>query len=508
MNIKEAKEELIRTVRAYLLKDEDGAYRMDSVRQRPVLLMGPPGIGKTAVMEQVARECKVALVSYTITHHTRQSAIGLPFIREKKYGGTVYSVTEYTMSEIVASIHETMEQTGLKEGILFLDEINCVSETLAPTMLQFLQFKMFGSHRIPQGWVIAAAGNPPEYNKSVREFDIVTLDRVRTISVEDNYDVWKEYAYQRGIHPAIISYLDMKRENFYHVQTTVDGMEFVTARGWEDLSEIMAAYELLGQKTGESTVGQYIQDVKIAKDFANYLDFYEKYRVTYDMEAILTGDARAEAFAKQLKRAPFDERLSIIGLLMGSLGGLCRDVYQRDAFVGMLFGILKQEKEAVTEKDQMGGDTGAYVLGRAEEYRRQWEQKMKAGLLTKDEQYAWKNSVQKLEIYGKKLCQTPQKDSFSLIRREFQEETEQLRQQTQDVQERLEKAFSFMENAFGESQEMVIFLTELTTNFYTLNFIQENGCEAYFTYNQALLFEDRQKAILEEIKSIEGWEHL
>ena len=56
------------------------------------------------------------------------------------------------MSEIVASVYETMEATGKTEGILFLDEINCVSETLAPSMLQFLQYKTFGKHQIPQGW--------------------------------------------------------------------------------------------------------------------------------------------------------------------------------------------------------------------------------------------------------------------------------------------------------------------------------------------------------------------
>ena len=117
MNIKQVKKELIRTIQAYLLKNEDGEYRMDFVRQRPVLLIGPPGIGKTAVMEQVAKACGIGLVAYTITHHTRQSAIGLPFIREKEYGGARYSVTEYTMSEIVAAVYEKMEQSGLKEGI-------------------------------------------------------------------------------------------------------------------------------------------------------------------------------------------------------------------------------------------------------------------------------------------------------------------------------------------------------------------------------------------------------
>ena len=105
----------------------------------------------------------------------------IAFIQHKNYGGTEYAVTEYTMSEIIASIYEKMEQTGLKEGILFIDEINCVSETLASHHAAILQQKTFGSHRVPEGWIIAAAGNPPEYNKSVKEFDIVTLDRVKRL---------------------------------------------------------------------------------------------------------------------------------------------------------------------------------------------------------------------------------------------------------------------------------------------------------------------------------------
>ena len=176
MNIKRAKEEIQNTVRAYLSRDELGAWRIPPVRQRPLLLMGPPGIGKTQIMEQIAGEMGIGLVSYTITHHTRQSALGLPFIREETFGGRTCSITEYTMSEILASVYRTMKDTGVQEGILFLDEINCISETLAPMMLQFLQCKTFGNQRLPDGWIIAAAGNPPEYNKSVREFDVVTLD--------------------------------------------------------------------------------------------------------------------------------------------------------------------------------------------------------------------------------------------------------------------------------------------------------------------------------------------
>ena len=121
MDIKRAKQEIETTVRAYLAKDDGDNYRIPAMRQRPLLLMGPPGVGKTQIVEQAAQACGVALVAYTITHHTRQSAVGLPFIRQKDIDGKTRSVTEYTMSEIIASVYAKMEQTGLRQGILFID---------------------------------------------------------------------------------------------------------------------------------------------------------------------------------------------------------------------------------------------------------------------------------------------------------------------------------------------------------------------------------------------------
>lgn len=160
MNIGQAKETIRNTIRAYLEKDASGKYLFPVTQQRPLLLMGPPGIGKTAIVEQLAAEYGIGLVSYNMTHHTRQSAVGLPHLAEREYDGRTVTVTEYSVSEIIVSVLDCMHDTGLREGILFIDEINCVSETLAPAMLQFLQKKMFGPFRIPDGWVIVAAGIP------------------------------------------------------------------------------------------------------------------------------------------------------------------------------------------------------------------------------------------------------------------------------------------------------------------------------------------------------------
>ena len=72
MDIKRAKQEIKDSIEAHLAKDEFGDYRIPAIRQRPIFLVGPPGIGKTQIMEQIAKECRIGLVAYTITHHTRQ----------------------------------------------------------------------------------------------------------------------------------------------------------------------------------------------------------------------------------------------------------------------------------------------------------------------------------------------------------------------------------------------------------------------------------------------------
>lgn len=492
MDIKRAKQEIKDAVKAYLIKDEAGEYLIPSIRQRPILLMGPPGIGKTQIMEQIARECGIGLVSYTITHHTRQSAVGLPFIREKVYGGEKYSVTEYTMSEIIASVYEKMEQTGLQEGILFIDEINCVSETLAPAMLQFLQCKTFGNQKVPEGWTIVAAGNPPEYNKSVREFDTVTLDRIKMIHVEENYQVWREYAYQAEIHPAILSYLDLRRENFYRMETTVDGKMFVTARGWEDLSQFLYACEAIGKKADREVVHQYLQHWKIAKDFANYLELYEKYKKDYGLDRIVEGIYTKDA-VERVKCAPFDERLSVVGILIGKLNELFREAYVEDAFVSRLFGYLKQYKSCGDLEEVIGQAQGDYGKLR------------KAEQLSRLENQIWRNVTDALESY---LLLTKKEAlaadaAFERVREEFQKAATRWETALDRAMEGLEHGFDFMEEAFADSQEMVSFITELNTGFFSIWFLRENDCDRYYKYNKGLLIDECQEAILEQLDSIE-----
>ncbi len=499
MNIKQAKEEIKHTVQAYLSKDAFGEYKIPAVRQRPVLLIGPPGIGKTQIMEQIARECEIGLVAYTITHHTRQSAVGLPFIKEEQYDGKTYSVTEYTMSEIIASVYRKIEEGGRKEGILFIDEINCVSETLAPTMLQFLQCKTFGNQAVPEGWIIAAAGNPPEYNKSVRDFDMVTLDRVRCMNIEADLGVWKEYAREKRLNSAILSYLELRPKNFYRVEADVDGLQFVTARGWEDLSNLMDVYEELGIPVDEEIIHEFLRHEDVAEDVSAYFDLYKKYQDDYGIAEILEGKVKPSVYAR-IDQAAFDERLSVVNLLLDGVSNVFYQIQREREITDAWYDFLKEYRQKLKNSLQAKGIFETILA----EKTASDEQNEKQQFVSKAQSDRARSLNEKLKECAKKIVaeetiNIEETALFALAKEPFDAQCEKLQSLENQGVETLEHAFTFMERAFLDGQEMVVFVTELTITPEIAVFLSEHRIERYETYKNQLLIGTKRAEILSEI---------
>ena len=498
MDIKEASEQVKGAVRAYLSKDGRGLYRIPFRMQRPIIMMGPPGVGKTAVVRQVADELGVNFVSYSITHHTRQSALGLPFITTREYDGTARSVSEYTMSEIAAAVFEARERSGVAEGILFLDEVNCVSETLAPAMLQFLQYKTLGMHSLPEGWVIVTAGNPPEYNRSAREFDSAMLDRLMRIDVEPDLGAWREYALAHGVHPAVMTYLEARPENFYRMKTSARGPVIVTPRGWEDLSRMLQAYEAEGMEAHSSLPGRYLQDEDVALDFGAYYELFRKYEDDYKVVDILDGWADA-AIEKRASEARFDERVALVGLLLDAMLRRVRDAVELEEALRLV------RKDLLDAKPQLEGDEPAVTLrahiesvAKSNGVRDRLKNQICDGDVLKAERLRILNAVLSSVEGDASTC------GFKAAKSTFNGECKRQVELAKRAIASLDNSFMFLDVAFGEdSQEVLIYLTKLSVNPTAARLVGEYGSAEFMRHNKGLLFEERGLELLKEIKNLD-----
>lgn len=498
MDIKEASEQVKGAVRAYLSKDGRGLYRIPFRMQRPIIMMGPPGVGKTAVVRQVADELGVNFVSYSITHHTRQSALGLPFITTREYDGTARSVSEYTMSEIIAAVFEARERSRVAEGILFLDEVNCVSETLAPAMLQFLQYKTLGMHSLPEGWVIVTAGNPPEYNCSAREFDSAMLDRLMRIDVEPDLGAWREYALAHGVHPAVMTYLEARPENFYRMKTSARGPVIVTPRGWEDLSRMLQAYEAEGMEAHSSLPGRYLQDEDVALDFGAYYELFRKYEDDYKVADILDGRADA-AIGKRASEARFDERVALVGLLLDAMLRRVRDAVELEEALRLV------RKDLLDVKPQLEGDEPAVTLrahiesvAKSDGVRDRLKNQICDGDVLKAERLRILNAALSSVEGDASTC------GFKAAKSTFNGECKRQVELAKRAVASLDNSFMFLDAAFGEdSQEALIYLTKLSIDPAAARLVGEYGSAEFMRHNKGLLFEERGFELLKEIKNLD-----
>ena len=485
MNIRQAKEQIRKTCIAYLTKDEFGDYAVPVETQRPVFLVGAPGIGKTAIMGQVADELGLGLVDYSMTHHTRQSAIGLPFIDKREYGGSTFAISEYTMSEIIASVYECMKATGKSEGILFLDEVNCVSETLAPAMLRFLQSKSFGNHSVPQGWVVVTAGNPSEYNKSARSFDIATLDRMKRIDVEPDYPAWREYAVNAGVYPAVLSYLDLKPDDFYRVETAGRQRSFVTARAWMDLSNMCRLYEQHGLKIDAELVGQYVQVPSIAADFVTYLELFASYARDYHIDDVIEGKAGADTLSRA-QNSGFDERMALCGLLADALAARAADVMGGQARLS----LVRNAIVAVRESGAQDGPAAAQGLGLAADGL---EEELASNALhfrsDANARHAQHAAIDALRLLAAKSAR--EEDPYPLIAQSFNAQLQEHALAAQAACARIGHSLDFVDAAFGRSNEMIALMSELSLNRNVAGLVSAHDCPQFFECAETLAIGQR-----------------
>lgn len=308
--ISEAKKEIKNSISVYMMKDEKGNYIIPENKKNPFYIIGVPGIGKTEMAEQIAKELGIGFLSTSLTHHTRNSVLGLPVITDV-YGE---KGTEYTIPDMLAKVIKECEK-GYKEGILLIDEFASMSDALVAPMLAFLQNKCIGNHKLPEGWVLLLCSNPPEYNETAREFDAAVMDRVRLMNVIYSKEDFINYAIEINMHPIIIDYIRNNENSAYICESDNLGNRIVTTRGWENLSQCLYGYEKLNLEVTPKLIYQFIKDENVVYEFYNYYVLCKSTLKIEDITDIIQGVNWSENIEK-VYDMDFNRKMQISDVLM------------------------------------------------------------------------------------------------------------------------------------------------------------------------------------------------
>ena len=194
-------------------------------------------------------------------------------------------------------------------------------------------------------------------------------------------------------------------------------MQFATARGWEDLSEILYAYEAEGIVPDMELAVQYIQMPSIARDFTNYYALYNKYRQVYHIDDILRGSV-PKVTLSEFAAAPFDEKLAVMGLLLSRLSEAARDTRRQDALCTALYDGLSAVKARLPASP---ADTLREIITtRRAGLRRAAD----AGQDDKEQKYLRQAEINRLEEYLKAIDETQDADAqFDAVRELFADDT-------------------------------------------------------------------------------------
>ena len=259
-------------------------------------------------------------------------------------------------------------------------------------------------------------------------------------------------------------------------------------------------YEEHGLAIDERLVGQYLQDPRIAKDFAIYYDLFDKYRSDYKIDTILAGTPSADILFRA-QQAPFDERLSLLAIIFDAISAEMRDCVEREDVLAALVQVLKDLQRHI----RAGGEPLAALQQAMEQKRDDLAKGRRSYSQSQAGQKRLQQVLASLEDLRLPLqqCGVAGEAALACIKADLDRRVSDWRSRGEAVAARLDHVFSFAEQAFGEGEETLLLVTELTASTWDARFIARFGSDKYYEHNQALDFQQRQRDILRRIDSLD-----
>jgi len=239
----------------------------------PVMLWGPPGVGKSQIVAQVAENNNVPVIDIRLSQIEPSDLRGIPFRAEDK---VIWAVPEMLPDQ---------KRHG-KQGILFLDEINTAPPSVSAAAYQLILDRKLGSYEMPEGWAIFAAGNRQGDRGVTYTMPAPLANRFSHFEIDTHLDDWVAWAYSQEIDERIIAFLRFRPELLFDFDSATNPVAFPTPRSWEYAHRALQKFEskprlLLGSL--QACVGE-VAGIEVSA-------FIEHYENLPDIDAIIRGES-------------------------------------------------------------------------------------------------------------------------------------------------------------------------------------------------------------------------
>ncbi|XPV68690.1 MAG: AAA family ATPase [Halarcobacter sp.] len=195
-------------------------------RKVPIFLWGPPGIGKSSIVAQIAKEQGIACIDLRLSLLDPTDLRGIPFFNTKD-NSAVWAPASF------------LPDGSEEKGILFLDELNTAAPMVQASAYQLILDRKIGEYTLPDGWSIVAAGNRESDRGVVFRMASPLANRFVHLSMEVSVDDWKEWAKSSGIDTSIIAFISYRPDALFNFNTQNEEKSFATPRTWQYVNEIL-----------------------------------------------------------------------------------------------------------------------------------------------------------------------------------------------------------------------------------------------------------------------------
>lgn len=238
---------------------------------RPVFIWGPPGIGKSALVQQFAEQVGLPCVSLLGSQLAPEDLIGVPQI--------INGTSRFCPPSMIAREDPYC---------LFLDELNACTHEVQKAFYSLIHERRIGEYMLPAGSIVIGAGNRTQDSAIVRPMSSALMNRMIHVHLKASYRDWLEWALLHDIHPWVIEYLQLRSDHLWSAPPKHEE-PFSSPRSWHILSDTMKEY---GDALTDDLIGVLAHGSLTPQHATQFKAFIKQIRSRYRLNAILSGDMR------------------------------------------------------------------------------------------------------------------------------------------------------------------------------------------------------------------------